>query len=139
MDAAQLESLRMVVFFTSVMMLIDNLYSINYFQYTYLFELKRRFAMIGKGLPPELRMFVQGQVRHENGRLRNFIQSAYIPWFAISILVNMWYLPLIVTAVTGITNIIYSKPYISPLVLMINLLIFNCCYLVGALSLFLMK
>lgn len=102
-------------------------------------ELKRRFAIVGKGVPIELRKFLQGQIKRENGGLRNFIQSAYIPWFVICILANLWYLPLIVTAITGITNMFYSKPHISPVVLMLNLLIFNCCYVFGVLSLFLMK
>ena len=138
MEAHQ-ESLQILLFLTSVMMLIDNLYSLKYFHYTYMLELKRRFAAVGKGLPPELRLILRGQIQRENGRVRNFIQSAYIPWFVICIFTNLWYLPLAVTILTGFINMIYRKPYISPIMLMINLLIMSCSYLYGILSLFLVK
>ena len=132
-------NIQLLVIVASVIMLIDNLYSLTYFHYTYMFELKRRFAVVGRGLPPEFRLMLLGQIKHENGRLRNFIQSIYIPWFVLCILGNLWYLPLIVTALTGLTNIIYRKPYISPFMLMFNLLVMNCCYLFGVVFLFLMK
>jgi len=139
MNEGQQLLLNQWVFILTTILLIDNLYSIRYFHYTYIFELKRRFALIGKEVPIELSKFLQGQIKRENGSLRNFMQSAYIPWFVICILGNLWYLPLIVTAITGITNIFYSKPYVSPLFLMLNLLVFNCCYVYGVVSLFLMK
>jgi hypothetical protein len=139
MDAAQWETLKTLVYLTSFMMFLDNLYSLTYFQYTYMLELKNRFAVVGKGLPTEYRMMLRAQIKKENGSLRNFVQSAYIPWFVLCLFANMWYLPLIVTALTWITNLIYKRPYISPIMLMINLLVFNCSYLFGIVYLYQMK
>lgn len=120
-------------------MLIDGLYSWTYFQYTYFLELKRRYMLVGRELHLEYRLLLNREIKKENGKLRNFIQSAYIPWYVFCILANLWYLPIIITVFTGVMNLIYRKPYISPFILMLNLLIMNCCFAYGILSLFLVK
>lgn len=110
------------------MLIMDITYSLCHFQYTYIFELKRRFVTFSSGLPPEYKKYLQTQIIKENGELRTVIQSMYIPWVIFCLLLQLWYLPLILTGSVAITNLIYSKPYISPYVLLLNLIMTNCCF-----------
>lgn len=121
------------------MLLIDTIYSIVYFRYTYFFELKRRFAVMSKGMPTEYRMILHAQIRRENGFMRTLIQSAYIPWIVTTIFLQLWYLPVIVTVCMALTNLIYRKPYISPYILYFNLLVMISSFGYGLISLFLLR
>lgn len=120
--------------FCSIFLTIDVMYSIVYFQYTYFLELKKRFG-IQKNVPIEQSQKIKFEIRNDLGLFRRLIQALYIPWLVLCCFMNLWYLPVIITVLIAITNLIYSKAYISPLILFINLIIMCCCFAYGIVSL----
>lgn len=129
--------MEIVACISSIMLLIDTLYSIVYFQHTYSLELKHRFVVLNKDLPLGYRMVLVNQIKNENGFLRSFIQLAYIPWVISMVLIQLWYLPLIITSIIFLSNLVYKKPYISPYMLFFNLLVIICIFGYGVISLLL--
>lgn len=111
----------------SVLLLVDVIYSIVYFEYTYFLELKKRFSK-GGSLPFEFANQLQWEIKTEVGQFRRLVQSTYILWFVFTCLLNLWYLPVAITLVIAFTNFIYNKAYVSPFMLYFNLLIMSCCY-----------
>lgn len=123
-----------------VVLFVDVIYSMVYFEYTYYLELKKRFAN-GKNLPWEYSQQLKWEVKKEVGLFRRLTQATYVPWLLLSCFMNLWYLPVIVTVAIAITNLFYKRAYISPFMLLFNLLIMCCSfgYTVVYLGLFFFK
>jgi hypothetical protein len=120
--------------FCSVFLIMDVLYSIVYFEYTYFLELRKRFG-IQKNVPIEQSQKIKLEIKNDLGLFRRLIQALYIPWLVLCCFMNLWYLPVIVTLMIAFTNFIYGKAYISPLILLINLISMCCCFAYGIVSL----
>jgi hypothetical protein len=111
----------------SVVLLMDTMFSLFHFKYTYFFELKRRFSR-SKDVPLAYRNKLRTEIKNEFGALRTWIQFLYIPWMILCFLSPLWMLPFFITIVMFLTNLFYNKPYISPLALLNLLCIFLWAY-----------
>jgi hypothetical protein len=117
------------LFMCAVLLTVDTVYSIAYFGYTYMLEIKRRFGVLGRGLPIEYREQISKEIQIELGTFRRNVQAAYVPWFVLCCFVNLWYLPVIITGLLAATNnLFYRRPYISPYMLLFNLTVMCGCY-----------
>lgn len=123
------------ILITSLFLLIDTLFSLYNFKYIYFIELKRRYAQ-QKHIPWRYKQKLDIEILKESGgHLRGLIQSLYLPWCCFCLILNFWFLPVITSIVMVLTNLIYKKPYISPLMLILNLVIFFMVYLFTILTL----
>jgi hypothetical protein len=111
----------------SVLLLMDTMFSLFHFKYTYFFELKRRYAN-SKEVPYDYRQKLKGEIKKEVGTLRTVIQFTYIPWIVLCFLSPLWVLPVFLTLTMFLTNLFYNKPYISPLALLNLLCVFLWAY-----------
>lgn len=121
--------LQFFLLLSATLLLVDTLFLLIYFDYTYFLELKRRFSIVGKDIPEGFRNQLKREIRQEVGTFKMIVQSLYVPWFIMCFFQKLWFLPVTITLLIGITNtIFYRKSYISPLMLMFNLIIVGCCY-----------
>lgn len=123
-----------LILITSALLLMDTLFSLYNFKYIYFLELKRRYAM-QKHLPWRYKQKLEVEILRDGDGLRRFIQSLYLPWVLFCFILNFWFLPIITSIVMVLTNLIYKKPYISPMMLLFNLVIFFMVYLFTILAL----
>jgi len=112
-----------IIFFLSIFLAIDALFAMYNFEFSYMLELKRRYISKMKILPQLYRMKLAVEYRRDNTELRTFVQSAFVPWFALTLFTNLWVVPLIIVVSVGVSNLFYRKPYISPTVLLLNYIV----------------
>jgi len=122
---------------SAILLLVDVLFSIVHFEYTYFLELKRRFSITERKLHDELRNQIKYEVFNELGQTRRLIQIIYIPWYVLCFFYNLWYLPVSITIVMFFTNLFYKSSYISPIALLLNMFGMFLCFLITILSLIL--
>jgi len=120
---------------SSVLLIIDTLYSLYNFHYTYFIELKRRFAHFEK-IPVEYKIKLVNELNDEAGMFRRMIQSSYVFWFLIVLFSKLWFLPIILSLAIFFTNLFYRKAYIAPLVLLLNLVLSLMVYMFAIVNLF---
>lgn len=117
-----------IIFITSGLLLADTLFSLYHFQYSYILEIKKRYAD-QRYLPLMYRLKLSIELNEEVGMTRRYVQSSYIFWFFFIIFTKLIVLPVIISVCTFITNLFYSKPYISPMALLLNLILSFMVYL----------
>lgn len=120
---------------TSALLMIDTLYSLYNFQYTYFIELKRRFAHYEK-IPIDYKYKLNNELNEEAGMFRRMIQASYVPWFIVILFTKLWFLPIILSLAIFFTNLFYRKAYIAPLVLLLNLVLSFMVYMFVIINLF---
>lgn len=121
-----------LLFIFSILLLFDTAYSLFNFRYTYFQELKRRYANTSY-VPIVYRMKLKIELAHEMGFAKQMVQACYIPWIVFCVFYSQWYLPVILSGVMFVSNLFYHKPYISPVVLWLNLASFfvTYCFVIG--------
>lgn len=120
--------LEVIIYISSCLLLGDTVYSLYYFPYTYILEIKKRYAN-QRELPALYQFKLGKELTHEIGITRTLVQSTYLFWFFSIIFTKLIVLPIIISICGFITNIIYSKPYISPMGSLVNLIISFMVYL----------
>lgn len=111
----------------SFLLLIDTLFSLYYFRYTYFIELKRRYAHT-KGIPFAYQYKLRHEIATDSGLMRQLIQALYLPWVVFCVFASIWYLPIALSLTIFVVNVFYNKPYISPLTLWLQLASFFIVY-----------
>ena len=124
-----------LLFTTSVLLMIDTLYCIYNFHYTYFIELKRRFANFEK-IPVEYKFKLNNELNEEAGMFRRMIQSSYVFWFFIVLFSKLWFLLIILSLAIFFTNLFYRKAYIAPVVLLFNLVLSLMVYMFAIINLY---
>lgn len=125
-----------ILLISSTLMLIDVLYSLYYFQYTYLLELKKRFAHMANGLLAAYKEELILKINKEIGDLRRFMQIFLLIWIVACFINNLWFLPTTIFTFDFIINIIFRKPYISPILIFTKLTIMVWVLIYSILTLF---
>jgi hypothetical protein len=129
--------LTYVIPITSALLAVDTLFSLYNFRYSYFLELKYRYSAMGK-IPSQYKVKLRKEIDEEVGGLRMFVHLFYIPWLIFCFLSPLWYLPIILSIVIVVPNLIYNKPYISPYALFLKLALLLLIYLY-AISIFITK
>lgn len=111
-----------------ILLALDTLYGLWYFEFSYYYEIKRRFIKLNKDLPVQYRQNLLNELSEDNGYLRDFVQILYFPWAILCFFTPVWYLPVIISFVIALPDLFWKKAYIPPLTLLINLLIVLSCF-----------
>lgn len=127
---------EIILFGCSIFLMMDTLFSIYNFRYTYFLEIKRRYANT-ETIPLEYRFKLKEEINKEVDFTRRLIQTSYIPWFILTIFSKLFFLPIILSLAIVFTNLFYKKAYISPLILLLNLIFSFMIYLFVGLNLIL--
>jgi hypothetical protein len=121
--------MAIAIFILGFFLSVDVFYSIYYFEYSYLLEIKRRFiAYNTPKMPIQYRQHLKNELDTERGNGRSIIQFLYWPWAILCLLTCLWYLPVFIAFLIMLTNSTYKKTYVSPVLLYINLVVMLVSY-----------
>ena len=112
----------------SILLMIDVLYSLYNFHYTFFLELKKRYSQL-KITPLRHKFKLLREINEDIPFSRKLIQSTYLAWVIIMLFSNIFILPILLSLIVVITNLLYKKAYIAPITLLFNLVIFFMSYL----------
>ena len=114
--------IQIVLVFTSTLLLVDSLFALYYFKFTYFLELKQRYVS-QKNIPILYKNKLVREIQNDFGISRRIVQTLYLPWFFICLFNGLWILPIIVSIVIVFTNLFHKNAYISPFALFFNLIV----------------
>lgn len=123
------------IFWFSVPMVIDVVYTFFYFRYFYFRELKHRFIIFNRfTLPNDYIVKLGIEYTKEESPLQNLINFFYIPWSICLLFTPLWYVVIFNVFWEYFSNNLSSKKaYISPMKFSLDLVTLGAGYLITAL------
>lgn len=123
------------IFWFSIPMLIDVVYTFFYLRYFYFRELKHRFIIFNKNVLPNDYISKLGiEYMQEQPPLQGTINFLYVPWSICLLFTSLWYIVIFNVFWEYFSNNLSSKKtYISPMKFSLDLVILGASYLITAL------
>jgi hypothetical protein len=120
---------------TNVLLLTDVIYSLIYFRYNYLIEIKKRFSTYS-GASAEYKDKVLTEVSDEIGLTRHFVNSIFFVWIIVSLFTGGVLYPLLVMSFNTLINLFNKQVLLHPIYFLLSLLFTLSVHLFVLLDLF---